>query len=240
MMIKRLIFDVDGTLIVGKDFKGDIKFDFTDAIKRTLMRLSIFSEYNVQLFLNGISTYEFKYDNYNKKDYTEHFSKALNTNLPDDFLPIFFEELKSAIPPKSEALINTIYQLSQKYELVLLTNYFSESQLNRLNNMGIGQFFSQAYGEKRIKPNKEAYVIACGDKKPSECVMIGDDLYLDIQRAQEEGINTIFVNTKQKQILENIGIVVNSVEQITLQMVEQCSKKTKTNLLEHKCKYDER
>ena len=57
--------------------------------------------------------------------------------------------------------------------------------------------------------------------------MIGDDLYLDIQRAQEEGINTIFVNTKQKQILENIGIVVNSVEQITLQMVEQCSKKLK-------------
>ena len=52
--------------------------------------------------------------------------------------------------------------------------------------MKIGKYFSECYGEKLIKPNKQAYLSACGNKNPSECVMIGDDIYLDIIRAKQE------------------------------------------------------
>lgn len=39
------------------------------------------------------------------------------------------------------------------YELVLLSNYFEESQRNRLTAMRINDYFSEYYGEKIIKPN---------------------------------------------------------------------------------------
>ena len=86
-MIKRLIFDVDGTLITGVNFVG--------SIERTLEKLGIHSEQNVKGFLNGIKTYETMYDNYNSEDYIKHMELEMNEILPNDFLEFYFEELKS-------------------------------------------------------------------------------------------------------------------------------------------------
>lgn len=216
-MIKRLIFDVDGTLIQG--------VNFTSSVEQTLKRLGVYSEENVKLFLNGIKTYEKVYDNYNVIDYTQHMENAINKKLPENFVQTFFDALKMCIPPRNELLIHNIHRLSQEYELVLLTNYFAQSQLNRLNNMGIGKYFSECYGEHIIKPNREAYLNACGDRKPSECVMIGDDIYLDITRAKQEGLNTIFVNSKGIEIKLEIGIIVNSVEEISRNMISKLEEK---------------
>lgn len=217
-MIKRLIFDVDGTLIT--------KVNFIGAIEKTLKKIGIYSGNTVRLFLEAIKTYENLNDSYNFSAYTEHMRNIVDRRLPDDFVTIFFEELKSAIPNRNELLINTIDRLSQKYELVLLTNYFAESQLNRLNNMGIGKYFKECYGEQCIKPNKQAYLSACGDKQASECIMIGDDIYLDIQRAQEEGLNTIFVNSKGIGTGLVRGIQVNSVEEISEDIIKKIENST--------------
>ena len=210
-MIKRLIFDVDGTLI------RDV--NFTSSVEETLKKIGIYSKENVESFLKGIKSYEEIYDNYNIMDYTEHMGKVLNRKLPSNFVSTFFEELKMCIPTKSEILTDTIHRLSEEYELVLLTNYFAQSQLNRLNNMGIGKYFKECYGEHNIKPNKNAYLDACGDKKTSECVMIGDDIYLDNMRAKQEGLNTIFVNSKGIEVNPNIGIIVSSVEEISPKLI---------------------
>ena len=210
-MVKRLIFDVDGTLIVG--------VDFIESVKRTLKRFNIYSEENLENFLKAIKTYETKYNSYNKKDYLNHFGDNLGIKLTDNFLDIFFEELKDCIPSKNEKLINTIKELSEKYEMVLLTNYFGKSQLNRLNNMQIGQYFTEYYGEELIKPNKEIYIKACGKHYPSECVMIGDDLVLDIKGAKEQGLNAIFVNSKNIDIESKDIIKVDKVEEITIDLI---------------------
>ena len=216
-MIKRLIFDVDGTLITG--------VNFIDSVKKTLDKLRIYSEDNVKLFIKGIKTYEQLYNNYNIKSYTKHFEQVLSNKLPENFVFIFWEELKNAIPPRNDKLISTISELSQKYELVLLTNYFAISQLNRLNNMGIGRFFKECYGEHCIKPNKKVYLDACGGNKVEECIMIGDDLYLDIKRAGEERLSTIFVNTKSVETNSSMGIVVDSVEDISEELILEIEQK---------------
>jgi len=212
-MIKRLIFDVDGTLI------RDV--NFVSSVEQTLKRLGVYSDEAVKLFLQGIKTYEQIYDNYNVKDYTKHMGEAIHREMPQEFVSTFFEELKMCIPPRNQLLIDTVQRLSQRYELALLTNYFAESQLNRLNNMGIGQYFQGCYGEQKIKPYKDAYIAACGDKKPSECVMIGDDIYLDITRAREEGLNTIWVNSKGITVDTNVGITVKSVEEISKRLIDR-------------------
>ena len=206
-MIKRLIFDVDGTLIKG--------VNFAHSIEETLKKFNLNSEEHIQAFIKGIGTYEQIYNNYNIADYTKHIGMMLKTKLPKDFVPTFFETLKTCIPTDNSEIHKTIRNFSKKYELVLLTNYFAESQLNRLNNMGIGKYFTECYGERLIKPNTEAYINACGKNKPYECIMIGDDKNLDIKGAKKAGLNTIFVNTKKIDLNSRLGVAVNRVEDIT-------------------------
>lgn len=146
---------------------------------------------------------------------------TIHREMHQGFVSVFFEELKTCIPPKNQLLIDTIHGLSRRYELALLTNYFEESQWNRLNNMGIGQYFKECYGERKIKPNKEAYIAACGDKRTDECVMIGDDVYLDIIRARQEGLNTIWVNSKGITADANVGITVKAVEEISEKLIDR-------------------
>ncbi len=179
---------MDGTLITG--------VNFTSTVESTLKRIGCYSEENVRIFLEAISSYEKWFNNYNKKDYLNYFGRCLNVNLDESFLRIFFDELKTCVPLENTKLKNAIVELSKKYELVLLTNYFKVSQLNRLHTMGIDDLFSACYGEELIKLYDKAYLMACGDNLPEECVMIGDHPYLDIEKAQSVGINTIWVNSK--------------------------------------------
>ena len=152
-MIKRLIFDIDGTLITG------ISFD--EAIKNSLAELGFFSEENKQKFIYAISTYENNHSEYESKQYLQYFSQVLGYKLDKVFLDTFFRNLGLyAIPEYNKGLIETIEQLSKKYELVLLSNYFEKSQRGRLKHIGIDKYFTEYYGEKVCKPNRQAFLDA--------------------------------------------------------------------------------
>lgn len=62
---------------------------------------------------------------------------------------------------------------------------------------------------------------ACGDKRADECVMIGDDVYLDIIRARQEGLNTIWVNSKGITADANVGLTVKAVEEISKRLIDR-------------------
>lgn len=211
-MIKRLIFDIDGTLITG------VSFD--KAIKNSLLEYGIFSEKNKQNFIKAISTYEDHHNGYEINKYLNYFSKILDCKLDKSFLDIFFNNLAAdSIPDDNKKLIETIERLSMKYELVLLSNYFEKSQRGRLEHIGINRYFSEYYGEKISKPAKQAYIDSIGVYEPSECVMIGDNLELDINGAKRYGINTIWVNSA-KIIQNNIKTIsVESVSDITERLI---------------------
>lgn len=95
-MIKRLIFDVDDTLITG------IKFSIP--VERSLKRLGLYSEENVKSLLAAISSYEDNFNNYNKRDYVDHLAKASNLKLDDSCIDVFFDELKTCVPPENTKL----------------------------------------------------------------------------------------------------------------------------------------
>ena len=76
-MIKRLIFDVDWILIA--------QSNFNNAIRKTLKKLNLYSNLNMEKFKEAILTYEKHYNNYNYKDYIDHFSKCMNVNLNEKF-----------------------------------------------------------------------------------------------------------------------------------------------------------
>ena len=60
-MIKRLIFDIDGTLITG------VSFD--KAIRGALERVGALSDENVQKYISAIGTYEIVNGNYQIEKY---------------------------------------------------------------------------------------------------------------------------------------------------------------------------
>ena len=60
-----------------------------------------------------------------------------------------------------------------------------------------------------------------GLHKPSECVMIGDHLELDINGAKKCGINTIWVNSKKIENNNNIQTIsVNNINEISQNLIE--------------------
>ena len=208
-MIKRIIFDIDGTLITG--------VNFSKYIENTLKRYGIEDLEKTKKFLVGIREYEKNHDCYERKQYLDFFSKHLGIKLEPRFLSIFFDELQAAIPENSTKIRAMLEDLKE-YELVLLSNYFEESQRNRLRNMKINDYFTEYYGEKKIKPNREAYLSAKGKHKKEECLIVGDDPILDIEVPSTLGFHTLQVGRGKK---------INSVEEITKELIKKIGAKTK-------------
>lgn len=202
-MIKRIIFDIDGTLITG--------INFSSYVENALNKYGIKDPNKVKLFLLNIKEYEKEYNCYDRDLYLNFFSEKTSCKLDYKFLNIFFEELKKAIPSNSKKIKEMLYSLKD-YQLVLLSNYFEESQRNRLRSMEIDNFFKEYYGEKITKPNEEVYISAAGLYNSNECLIVGDDKKLDIDIPKELGFNTIFVN-------ENGDI--KSVEEITPKLIKK-------------------
>ena len=98
-------------------------------------------------------------------------------------------------------VIETLEYLSQKYELVTLSNWFEKEQEERLEKVGIRKFFKSCYACENIKmkPNKESYLTAAGDKKIKECIMIGDSIKKDVEGAISCGMQAIYYNPGKKQ-----------------------------------------
>ncbi len=190
-MLKRIIFDIDGTLITGVHFK---KY-----VANTFERYGINDPGKVSEFLTNIPEYEKNYQSYNKNDYLNFFSSRLGIKLDEEFLRIFFSELKYAVPKDSSSIKEMLEEL-RDYELVLLSNYFEESQRNRLSTMQINDFFTEYYGEKNIKPVPKAYFDAAGKRSIEECIIVGDDKVLDIEVPKKLGFKTIYVNSEKGDI----------------------------------------
>lgn len=202
-MIKRIIFDIDGTLITGVNFKC--------AIMNALRKYGVNDLEKVNCFLVNIEEYENTYGFYDRDLYLDFFSEKLNIRLDYMFLNLFFNELKKLVPADSSKIKTMLMNLSD-YDLVLLSNYFEESQRNRLRAMGINDFFYEYYGEKSAKPNLSSYKSAQGNYLSSECLIIGDNKKLDIDIPNSLGFKTVYVN--------NDGDI-DSVEKLSVQLIKK-------------------
>ena len=69
------------------------------------------------------------------------------------------------------------------------------------------KYFKAMYAssEYKSKPNKEIFLAAMGDNKPSECIMIGDSIEKDIEPAIKLGMQGILVGEdKNYKCIKNI------------------------------------
>ena len=188
-MIKKLIFDLDNTLIMWKD-------EYIDALRDTLKKYN--NNENPNHINDLIDSYEDYYDRYDKEKMLEHINNNIKEKLNMDFMNDFLYNI-GYMSEENKNVIHTLRYLSKKYELVVLTNWFRNPQINRLKNAKIDKYFKEIYGgEDFIKPNKEAFVKAAGNTKLEECIMIGDNYNIDIMGAYNAGLNVIYFNPKLK------------------------------------------
>lgn len=192
-MKKRLIFDVDDTLI-----PWDKKYYLN--LKRLL------NQNNIKLgwlrfykTLKAIENYEHTHECWDMVEFKECITKVAKIDMDDTKVELFFKWLEDCvIGEASKDLHDTLKYLSKKYELVILSNSFKKSQVKRLEKYGIKKYFKEIFcGDEVMKPSHKAYLRACGKYKPIECIMIGDNLEFDVIEPSKLGIEPIYVNDKK-------------------------------------------
>lgn len=84
---------------------------------------------------------------------------------------------------------------SHNKKIVLLSNWFSITQIMRLKKMGIYEYFDTIIcGDSAMKPTNESFFLAVGDTPKERCIMIGDDKIKDIEGAIDFGINAYLLD----------------------------------------------
>lgn len=189
-MIKRIIFDLDNILIEWKD-------EYWDGVEEALKSENIkYTKQDIKDIENAIDRYETEYNTYTKGNMLEWINKSVNIKVNMGFLEKCLEHFSNCAPNKmNKEIYETLEYLSEKYELVVLTNWFKDHQVKRLKIANILKYFSKVYAPETflIKPNKEAFMKAC-QNKPEEAVMVGDTLKVDIEGAINAGLKAIYIN----------------------------------------------
>lgn len=198
-MIKRIIFDLDNTLI-------EWKSEYIFALEKTLKELNInYSKDKIKEIDGVIDSYDKYGFTCQKQEFLDYVNKECNTNFSIDFVDKLIIE-QGKCYQKDEKLVKLIEYLSKKYDLVLLSNWFTDTQKLRLKGVGIDKYFSIITGgdEHPLKPNLEAFDSVLKDYKPEECLMVGDSLIADIIPAKELGINTIWITKESSKEYKTI------------------------------------
>lgn len=188
-MIKKIIFDLDNTLI---DFPKDYHKEYDDILNKYNLNITSKDLYSI------IGKYESCGENtyYDKEKMLELINKEYKLNLKVDFIDYMLNNISKLVRPLNNEIKDTLEYLSSKYELVVLTNWFTECQSKRLEKAGILKYFKKIYGTDLIpmKPSKESFMSVIGNLKLEECLMVGDNLEVDIKVPYELGMNVYHLN----------------------------------------------
>lgn len=198
-MIKNIIFDVDNTII---------KYDEKNSLcyKEVLRNLG-YEEENYWKVFQVIDEYEQilteENNKYNKEDMLAFMNHQLHTDYPIELIEginevIGKEWIQPVMLPEE-----TLQYLSQKYDCFAFSNWFEESQKERLKNIGYLPYFKQVLGADNYgsKPYASAYqnVLKEIQAKPEECIMIGDSKKSDVWGANQVGIKAILFDYDGKR-----------------------------------------
>ncbi len=190
-MKKRFIFDLDGTLLTG---------DYTELNKYLV---DLLGEGAIE-FTSHMSQYLGRYEKmFMRYDY-DVLSKYLieTTGLP--MTPEVVEEWDHMVPyikdTEEEHVRETLEYLKRNgNSLAVLTNWFGESQRERLQRAGLLEYFDAVYsGDIITKPHKEAYLYAAAGKDPKSCYFVGDNVDNDYIGPKACSMNSILYDKEDK------------------------------------------
>lgn len=206
MKYQHLFFDLDRTLW---DFDANSTKSLTD----------IFHTYQLDRSFESASEFLRIYNHHNEllwDDYrkglirkedlrTKRFALTLMEKGIDDLsLSMEIGEHYMYITPRLNILapntIDTLDYLADKhYKMYILTNGFITTQQTKMAHSKLDKYFIRIYSSEELginKPNSEIFhwAVTSVNGRKKECLMIGDDLEVDIIGAKKYGIDTAWYN----------------------------------------------
>lgn len=191
-MLKAVIFDVDNTLI---DWKDEFIFALRDVLRGIYPDISDEKIKEIDYIIDRNEDY---LTTLTKDNLLKIIQDKCDIILPNNFIDLLIDAQGNCYY-EDERLVETIDYLSKKYDLYVISNWFTETQKKRLKNVGIDKYFKFILGsdENYFKPDKRCFDVILDKYKPEECVYIGDNFNLDIIPSLEVGMSAIW-KTKQK------------------------------------------
>ncbi len=208
MKYKNLFFDLDRTL-----------WDFDANSFKSLSY--IFMQFNLQRYFSTPGEFREVYNHYNDQLWESYrkgkISKAklrtdrfeLTLKEKNIFNPELAREIGEvymyATPRQNILAPNTIeileYLSFKKYELYILTNGFISTQESKMRHSNLDHYFKRIFSSEELgvnKPKKEIFHWAVSGihAHKKECLMIGDDIIVDIEGAMTYGIDAAWFNPK--------------------------------------------
>ena len=202
-MIKRVLFDLDRTLIPWLD-------EWNQTVKKTYNYFDIpYEENEYEKFNKVMLNYERYHKRFNKVEMSRYFKKNLQKDFPDSFVDIWTGYLKELVPERDEKLIKLLEYLSSKYSLVVVTNWFYDQQVRKLEKFGILKYFDEVLTCDMYdkKPKREMFDKACEDFTKDEVVMVGDTYKTDIKSAMDYGLFAYYLTKIDKRKSKKIQII---------------------------------
>ena len=186
-MIKRIIFDIDNTLII---FKDEFINSYADIFPDKDLK-------KAKEVYDALEFYEDEEEIYNEEAMLKFLNRKLNYNFDINMVKKINEEVAEKwVNEPDKDMIDTFKYLKEKYEIYALTNWFTKPQKRRLEKIGILKYFDKVIGTDmvKIKPNKEAYLMASEGQKIEECLFIGDSPKKDLDVPYQMGAKVICFN----------------------------------------------
>ena len=207
-MVKRFIFDLDGTLL-HCDFTKEREY-FRSALPKED------AEKFIDKFIYHLYDYEEEYLQYEIKNLSRYLSEKMGFSISEEFIEDWIEANTTCTDTLYDETKDILeYLKNKKYSLVVLTNWFYKTQSARLYNKDILKYFDNVFtGEIYTKPNKESYLNAIGDYNANECVMIGDNIKKDVLMPQSLGITSFYYNPNNKEYDKKLIKSIDSFERI--------------------------
>lgn len=179
----KYIFDVDYTLLIPDWSNEDIFF-------RDNLNINNIDEL-LSDKLEILIKYERSFNNYSYKklsDYFKEFGYTVSPRFIEDWVEFNGENIIDSVPDGVYELFE--YLKSNNKSIVILTNWFSKTQIERLKRHNLYTYIDDLIGgDICLKPSSGAFSLAAGNTPKSDCIMIGDSYTTDILGAKSNGID---------------------------------------------------
>ena len=201
---KKYIFDIDYTILIPDWSKEDDYF-----------KLYIPLEEQEEFFKckqDILNKYERDFPKYNTKTLSDYFGKygfTVTEDVINGWMLYNGETIVDEVVDGTLALFE--YLKENDKEIVILTNWFSGTQIPRLKRAGLFQYIDKIVaGENAMKPGLKSFELAIGETEKEDCIMIGDSIRSDKAGADNVGIDCYIVD--KNHTIQDLYEVIRSNE----------------------------
>ncbi len=221
-----ILFDFDKTLW---DFDANSKETFLDLCtyfdlgRRDINDFSAFFEDYERINLELWDQY--RKDQISKADLMvrRFYNVLLKYGIDDHELAgRFSEQYLAVLPTKTRVFPHThetLGYLNARYRLHIVTNGFEEVQYKKIQLAGLDQYFTHVFTSEKANYKKPdikffEFVLSEINALPGDCLMIGDDIEVDLLGSRNAGIDQVFFNSENIPHSESFTFEISQLNEL--------------------------